>query len=93
MVSEEDICGATFFESSMENRKCVQTLVSDDRKRLVRIYEMSDASHRVEYFTRGTDYNWAGEIWGQAKPYPSSITDSFEQAHLLASSFLKFGAA
>ena len=83
MGAEEDIEGAFFYECAPEGLRCLETYVSHDMQRLARIYRMGD-SHRVAYFSRGTEYNWAGEVWREAAQ-PSSIADTLRQAQSLAS--------
>ena len=87
MGVDEEIEGAFFYEGEPENWQCLETSVSRDKQRLSRIYRVGN-SHRVKYYKRGTEYNWAGEIWGQAVP-PSSITDTLQQAQLLASAYVQ----
>ena len=85
-MDSEEIDGAFFYECLPEQWQCLQTCISEDQQRLVRIYRV-DNSHRVAYFKRGAEYNWAGEVWGQAKP-ASSVADTLEQAQLLVSMYV-----
>ena len=86
MEREENIAGAYFYECEPESWQCLETCVSEDMQRLARIYR-AGGSHRVAYFKRGIEYNWAGEVWEQAQP-GSSITATAQQAQLLASAYV-----